>query len=95
MGEVLRFWAIPKGPSMDATQKRLAVLVEDHTLENIYFEEIIIPEEMYGAGAVVVWDSGDYNLLEEKKDRIAFFLKGKKLKGNFTLVRFKGKDEYA
>ncbi len=92
MDGVLRSWAIPKGPSMDPTQKRLAVQVEDHPLEYIDFEGII-PARMYGAGAVVVWDSGDYDLLEEKKDKIAFLLKGKKLKGNFTLVRFKGKEK--
>lgn len=92
MDGILRSWAIPKGPSMDPTQKRLAVLVEDHPLEYIDFEGVI-PKEMYGAGAVVVWDSGDYDLLEERKDRIAFFLKGTKLKGSFTLVRFKGKEK--
>jgi bifunctional non-homologous end joining protein LigD len=91
MLRVLRSWAIPKGPSMDPTQKRLAMQVEDHPLEYIDFEGII-PKGMYGAGAVVVWDSGDYDLLEERKDRIAFVLKGKKLKGSFTLVRFKGKE---
>jgi bifunctional non-homologous end joining protein LigD len=77
---------------MDASQKRLAVLVEDHPLEYVDFEGII-PEGMYGAGAVVVWDSGTYELLEEKKDKISFFLRGKKLKGNFTLVRLKGKEK--
>jgi bifunctional non-homologous end joining protein LigD len=102
MDRVLRSWAVPKGPSMDASQKRLAVLVEDHPLEYIDFEGII-PERMYGAGAVVVWDRGTYELLEKKKDKLSFFLDGKKLKGNFTLVRLKGKewllikqkDEYA
>jgi bifunctional non-homologous end joining protein LigD len=48
---------------------------------------------MYGAGAMMFWDSGDYDILEEKKDKIAFFLKGKKLKGSFTLVRFKGNEK--
>lgn len=91
MDGVLRSWAVPKGPSMDASQKRLAVLVEDHPLEYIDFEGII-PEGMYGAGAVVVWDSGTYELLEKKKDKLSFFLNGKKLKGNFTLVRLKGKE---
>ena len=89
---VLRSWAIPKGPSMDAAERRLAILVEDHPLEYIDFEGII-PEGMYGAGAVVVWDSGGYELLEEKKDKIVFLLKGKKLKGNFALVRLKGKEK--
>jgi bifunctional non-homologous end joining protein LigD len=92
MDEVLRSWAIPKGPSMDASQKRLAILVEDHPLEYIDFEGII-PEGMYGAGAVVVWDNGNYDLVEEKKDKISFLLKGKKLIGNFSLVRLNGKEK--
>jgi len=92
MDGVLRSWAIPKGPSMDASDKRLAVHVDDHPLEYIDFEGII-PQGMYGAGAVVVWDSGTYDLLEEKKDKVSFFLKGEKLKGNFTLVRLKGKEK--
>ena len=92
MDGVLRSWAIPKGPSMDAAERRLAILVEDHPLEYIDFEGII-PEGMYGAGAVVVWDSGGYELLEEKKDKIVFLLKGKKLKENFALVRLKGKEK--
>jgi bifunctional non-homologous end joining protein LigD len=77
---------------MDASQKRLAVLVNDHPLSYIDFEGII-PEGRYGAGAVVVWDSGTYDLLERKNDKIGFFIKGKKLKGNFTLVRMKGKEK--
>jgi bifunctional non-homologous end joining protein LigD len=92
MDGVLRSWAIPKGPSMDASEKRLAILVEDHPLEYIDFEGII-PDGMYGAGAVVVWDNGTYDILEEKKDKISFFLKGKKLIGNFSLVRLKGKEK--
>ncbi len=92
MHGVLRSWAIPKGPSMDDSQKRLAVLVDDHPLEYIDFEGII-PEGSYGAGAVVVWDNGTYDLLEEKTDKISFILKGKKLKGNFILVRMKGKEK--
>ena len=52
-----------------------------------------IPKGSYGAGPVVVWDSGTYDLLDRKKDKIIFFLKGKKLKGTFTLVRLKGKEK--
>src|SRR3989337_2522486 len=92
MHGLLRSWAIPKGPSMDDSQKRLAVLVDDHPLEYIDFEGII-PEGRYGAGPVVVWDNGTYDLLEEKTDKISFILKGKKLKGNFILVRMKGKEK--
>ncbi len=92
MGGVLRSWAIPKGPSMDASEKRLAILVEDHPLEYIDFEGII-PEGMYGAGAVAVWDNGSYDIIEEKRDKISFFLRGKRLEGNFSLVRLKGKEK--
>jgi bifunctional non-homologous end joining protein LigD len=92
MDGVLHSWAIPKGPSMDASEKRLAIIVEDHPLEYIDFEGII-PEGMYGAGAVVVWDNGSYDIIEEKRDKISFFLRGKRLKGNFSLVRLKGKEK--
>jgi bifunctional non-homologous end joining protein LigD len=92
MDGVLRSWAIPKGPSMDPSDKRLAVLVNDHPVGYIDFEGII-PKGRYGAGPVVVWDHGTYDLIERKKDKIVFFLRGKKLEGTFTLVRFKGKEK--
>jgi bifunctional non-homologous end joining protein LigD len=106
MDGVLRSWAIPKGPSLNPSEKRLAVAVEDHPLEYIDFEGII-PAGQYGAGTVGIWDEGTYVLLEKKDDKIRFFLEGKKLKGTFTLVRLrrspkgnewllmKQKDEYA
>jgi bifunctional non-homologous end joining protein LigD len=106
MEGVLRSWAIPKGPSMDPSDKRLAVLVEDHPLEYADFEGTI-PEGEYGAGRVAIWDRGTYSLLEKKGDKIIFFLEGEKLRGNFTLIRLrrgqkgnewlliKQKDEYA
>ncbi|MFO0795440.1 MAG: DNA polymerase ligase N-terminal domain-containing protein [Candidatus Brocadiaceae bacterium] len=87
---VLRSWAIPKGPSMNPSDKRLAVQVEDHPLEYIDFEGII-PEGQYGAGEVVVWDSGPYVLIEKQPDKLSFSLMGKKLKGNFTMVHMKGR----
>jgi len=88
MGGILRSWAVPKGPSMDPTEKRLAVEVEDHPLEYIDFEGTI-PEGEYGAGRVLIWDRGTYRLLERRNDKIIFFLEGEKLRGNFALVRLK------
>ena len=90
MGGVLRSWAVPKGPSMNPGEKRLAIEVEDHPLEYIDFEGII-PEGMYGAGAVVIWDEGTYELTTDERDKIEFIIHGKKLRGKFDLVRFKGR----
>jgi bifunctional non-homologous end joining protein LigD len=90
MGRVLRSWAIPKGPSMNPAEKRLALQVEDHPLDYIDFEGVI-PQGEYGAGAVVVWDSGNYELGENRSDLIEFVLQGKKLKGGFALVHIKGR----
>jgi len=87
---VLRSWAVPKGPSMNPSERRLAIEVEVHPLEYIDFEGII-PQGEYGAGAVVIWDSGPYELIEEKADKLAFVLKGRKLKGGFTLTLLKGR----
>ncbi len=88
MEGVLRSWAIPKGPSMNPADKRLAVAVEDHVLEHADYEGII-PEGSYGSGPVVIWDIGTYELLKEGKDKVSFRLKGKKLQGDFALVRLK------
>jgi bifunctional non-homologous end joining protein LigD len=90
MEGVLRSWAVPKGPSLNPTEKRLAILVEDHPLEYIDFEGII-PRGMAGAGPVLVWDAGTFELLEKKEDRIVFNVKGKILQGEFALVRLKGR----
>ena len=94
MGGVLKSWAIPKGPSLNPADKRLAVMVEDHPIEYIDFEGII-PEESYGAGAVIVWDSGTYELNDPGdpetqlgSGKFAFTLNGNKLKGGFALARF-------
>ena len=93
---VLKSWAIPKGPSMNPADRRLAIMVPDHVLEYIDFEGII-PEGSYGAGPVVVWDTGEFVLLETDDPDVALTagklsieLKGKRLKGAFTLAQMKG-----
>jgi bifunctional non-homologous end joining protein LigD len=87
---VLRSWAIPKGPSMNPSERRLAILVEDHPVDYIDFEGII-PDGHYGAGAVVIWDRGSFELVEMKQGMISFILAGEKLKGGFTLKYLKGR----
>ena len=84
----LRSWAIPRGPSMDPSDKRLAVLVEDHPVEYADFEGVI-PEGEYGAGTVGIWDRGTYRLLEKREDKIVFSLEGDRLRGNFILIRLR------
>ncbi|MFL5534326.1 MAG: DNA ligase D, partial [Gemmatimonadales bacterium] len=99
MEGVLRSWAVPKGPSYDSADKRLAVLVEDHPLEYGDFEGLI-PEGNYGAGAVIVWDRGRWVPLEDPIEGLAqgkllFELQGIKLRGVWTLVKLKkGENEW-
>ncbi len=93
MDGVLRSWAVPKGPSPNRADKRLAVHVEDHPLEYGDFEGII-PEGNYGAGALIVWDRGRWVPLEDphdgmQKGKLLFELHGYKLKGKWTLVKLK------
>ena len=88
MDGVLKSWAIPKHPPTEPSEKRLAILVEDHPLDYIDFEGDI-PQGGYGAGQVLIWDKGSYILLERDEDKISFSLEGIKLKGIFTLLRLK------
>jgi len=93
MGGVLQSWAVPKGPSPNPADKRLAVHVEDHPIEYGDFEGVI-PEGNYGAGQVIVWDRGRWTPLEDpvegmKKGKLLFDLAGYKLKGKWTLVKLK------
>ncbi|MHC1719932.1 MAG: DNA ligase D [Clostridiaceae bacterium] len=93
---VLKSWAVPKGPSLEPGQKRLAVQVEDHPLEYAGFEGEI-PAGQYGAGEVEIWDSGTWVPLGDplkglEKGHIKFQLKGVKLKGYWALVRMNGRD---
>ena len=85
MDGVLKSWAIPKEPPKDKT-KRLAIQVEDHPVEYAKFKGTI-PEGNYGAGKVEIWDKGTYELKERTENKIEFILHGKKLKGNFVLVK--------
>ncbi|MGC8927012.1 MAG: DNA polymerase ligase N-terminal domain-containing protein [Myxococcota bacterium] len=91
---VLKSWAIPKGPSMNPSDKRLAILVEDHDLEYADYEGII-PDGSYGAGAVVIWDKGTFEIVEGSfaKKRLTIRMYGKILKGEFSLFALKGKDK--
>lgn len=91
---VLKSWAIPKGPSLDSSIKRLAVHVEDHPIEYAQFEGII-PKGEYGGGTVMLWDRGSWISEDKdvnfayKKGHLRFLLKGKKLKGAWNLVQIK------
>ncbi len=89
MDGVLKSWAVPKEPPKESGVKRLAVQVEDHELSYMDFEGTI-PEGMYGAGKVEIWDKGVYTLKHRSKDKIVFTLQGKRLSGDYVLVRFKG-----
>lgn len=89
---VLKSWAIPKGPSMNPKEKRLAILVEDHPLEYADYEGII-PDGQYGAGPVVIWDKGEFEIIEGNfsKQKLNIYLRGKILRGEFSLFSLKGK----
>jgi DNA ligase D-like protein (predicted 3'-phosphoesterase) len=95
VGGVLKSWAVPKGPSTDPREKRLAVEVEDHPLEYADFEGVI--GSGYGAGRVIVWDAGTYHSLADspveealEKGHLSVWLEGKKLRGGWTLQRTRG-----
>ena len=115
---VLLSWAIPKGPSLDPSIKRLVIQTEDHPMDYLSFEGVI-PEGNYGAGTVIVWDIGEYSLekssltkyptkehleeisevldvydLEKKYGKITFVLYGQKLKGKFSLVKTRTKNQW-
>lgn len=106
MDGVLKSWAVPKGPSLDPKDKRLAMMVEDHPYDYKDFEGNI-PEGNYGAGQVEIWDSGTYEPLDNKSKlsdekellkelhagSLKFILHGKKLKGEFALVKMKNTEE--
>lgn len=94
---VLKSWSVPKGPSTNPEQKRLAIPTEDHPLEYADFEGVI-PEGNYGAGTVIIWEKGTYRNIKEdismkdsfRKGKIEIELNGKKLKGKYALIRTRG-----
>jgi bifunctional non-homologous end joining protein LigD len=93
---VLKSWAVPKGPSLDPAQKRLAIQVPDHDMEHANYEGII-PEGTYGAGPVLIWDRGSFGPIDDEapaaalaKGHLKFELHGKLLKGAFALVKLHG-----
>lgn len=93
----LKSWAVPKGPSYDPTERRLAVHVEDHPIEYGDFEGTI-PEGQYGAGTVMVWDKGTWEPLDDnpskayREGKLKFIIRGKKLQGAWALIRMKSRD---
>jgi DNA ligase D-like protein (predicted 3'-phosphoesterase) len=99
---VLKSWAVPKGPSTDPGEQRLAIRTEDHPLDYADFEGVI-PEDEYGGGTVMVWDRGTYRNLRARKGpdslnmegslrggQIEVWLEGKKLRGGYVLKRIEG-----
>jgi len=99
MDGVLKSWAVPKGPSLNPADKRLAVLVEDHPVDYQHFEGII-PAGHYGAGPVMVWDRGLYELVGEldgaqqiARGEVKFTLTGEKLRGSYALVKLKNSEK--
>lgn len=109
IGGTLKSWAVPKGVSMNPSEKRLAVAVPDHSVSYIGFEGTLA-EGSYGAGRVAIWDKGEFETDDDaearlEKGKLIFTFYGAKLKGEFTLVKFwnheknwliiKSKDEFA
>ena len=98
VGGVLVSWAVPKGPTLDSAQRRMAIHVEDHPIEYFDFEGVI-PSKQYGAGDVIVWDWGTWESEAPTDDartaipggELKFILDGRKLKGRFTIVRTSGR----
>jgi DNA ligase D-like protein (predicted 3'-phosphoesterase) len=103
IGDALVSWAVPKGPSTDPSEKRLAQRTEDHPLSYADFEGVI-PEGQYGAGTVLVWDRGPYRNLRAEKDgasmrasldggKVEVWLDGEKLQGGYALIRIDDVDD--
>jgi DNA ligase D-like protein (predicted 3'-phosphoesterase) len=85
-GDVLRSWAVPRGPSLDPAVRRLAVPVEDHSLDAGEFEGVH-QGQARGSGAVIIWDEGPADIRREEPGHLSFVLQGRKLTGGFALTR--------
>lgn len=105
VGDVLRSWAVPKGPSTDPSEKRLAIPTEDHPLEYAEFEGVI-PDDEYGGGTVIVWDAGPYSNLKVDEDgqpvpvadqldggHATVWLHGEKIRGGYAFIRTDAGDD--
>jgi bifunctional non-homologous end joining protein LigD len=90
VGSVLRSWAVPRGPSLDPAERRLAVQVEDHSLDAGEFEGVHQGQRR-GSGAVIIWDEGAIVSLRDAGDHLSFALRGRKLNGRFGLTRTRGR----
>jgi DNA ligase D-like protein (predicted 3'-phosphoesterase) len=86
VGEVLRSWAVPKGPSLDPRVRRLAVPVDDHSLAAGDYEGVRGGQER-GTGAVIIWDEGDAEVIRDEPGHLSVLLRGSKLAGGFALTR--------
>jgi DNA ligase D-like protein (predicted 3'-phosphoesterase) len=86
MGEALRSWAVPKGPSLDPGVRRLAVPVEDHSMAAGDFEGVHEGQSR-GTGAVIIWDEGTVEIVRAEPGQLSFILSGGKLSGRFSLIR--------
>lgn len=106
IGGVLKSWAVPKGPSLNPANRRLAIETEDHPISYASFEGVI-PQNQYGAGVVMIWDRGTYKNIKETKTsrqikikqsyesgKIEVELQGKKLRGGFALIKMKEKNQW-
>lgn len=89
---VLKSWALPKGMPL-SSEKRLGVQTEDHPLGYAKFKGII-PEGHYGAGKVIIWDRGTFELIDRKEDKIVVNIKGEKVRGTYIILRLKDKKNW-
>jgi DNA ligase D-like protein (predicted 3'-phosphoesterase) len=90
VGDVLRSWAVPRGPSLDPAVRRLAVQVADHSLSAGEFEGVH-EGQARGSGAVIIWDEGSVNIARNTPDHLSFVLRGHKLSGRFGLSHTRGR----